>query len=96
MYTVPKGTRGNLLKPKYPLSSNVNPEFESKEWVTRKDCEFFETVHDPVSQANGRGMNVAMFEGLAAAGYGVFAHLIDVQEAPKYYLAVLYNEVKIA
>jgi len=93
MYTVPKGTSGIVLEAKYPLSSNVRPEFDSIPWTVRKDCEFFETVHDPVARANNR--TVPTFEGLADAGYAIFAHMVDAEEAPKYYLAVLYSDVKI-
>lgn len=89
-YEIPQGTVGKLIiqKPN---------RFEIKDWVTRKDLAFSETILDPVRLFNRRGdydhSNPVV--KLVLRGYALYSSLGSGLDT-KYILAVPYEKVKVS
>ncbi len=85
LYIVRQGTKGFLI-------DTHNDETPVSEWRTRKECDFTETVIDPIRLHNhpGEEHRTHLVE-LAKDGYAVFADW----DNPRYMLAVKYDQVNI-
>ena len=93
MYSIAKGTRAIVLEtPNFTEDGN----FDSREWLTSKDLAYFDTIIDPIRKMNGHTHAEPMYDGLAAAGYALFAGEIKPgHKTPRWVIAVPYDDVKI-
>ena len=93
MYTIKKGTEGIALL--NWTDTDVNGTLKSKKHIATKELNFFGTITDPVYYHNNgggyRGGAYPVLDGLAAAGYAVFAS----EDDSRYALAVKYDEVEV-
>lgn len=86
-YEIPEGTRGKLLV------QEPDTDIEVRNWITRKDLSFTETVHDPIAEENGRLADApadCLVRELAQAGYAIFGGEVGSESTAKYLLAVPY------
>lgn len=90
LYEIPKGTEGKLI---IQEPNGV----EVREWITRKDLAFSETLLDPVRLHNNRGAydHSSLAVKLVYHGYALFAGSFGNVASAKYVLAVPYDEVHV-
>lgn len=92
LYSVAKGTNGKLIK------QEPNANVEVRDWTTRKDLSFVETLLDPVRLHNNRGAydHSSMAVKLVAQGYALFGGEDGNDASALYVLAVPYDEVRVS
>lgn len=86
-YEIPAGTAGRLI------INHRDRNVEVKEWVTRKELMFTETVHDPIREANGNQdyPHDCLLRRLVRDGnYAIFGGEFGGDSSALYMLAVPY------
>lgn len=88
LYLVKRGTKGRLID----LKADKAKHSQDTAWTVRRDCEFTDTVIDPIHLHNRPNATYdPLMKELANNGYAVFADW----DNQRYLLAVKYNEVEI-
>lgn len=89
-YLVARGTDGKMI-------DQTGKQPATKDWTTRRNLFFTETIVDPIRYHNNRG-NISWpphLEKLAQRGYTVFGGHDGGDASAKYLLAVPYGDVTV-
>ena len=93
-YQVAKGTKGLVVGP----HNGPDGEIEARDWVTRQDLTFTETLIDPIRLFNNPGdydFSTRAVQ-LAQRGYILFGGPGGDDWNAMWVLAVLYDDVKVS
>lgn len=85
-YVIPAGTVGRLI------INHRDRNVEVKEWVTRKELMFTETIHDPIREANSNQdcPRDCLLRRLVRGNYAIFGGEFGGNSNAPYLLAVPY------